>query len=107
MIADQIESLIEQVKQHKNGETRNSLLGRLKDARAHAIVLEREEFIAGSPEAAVLDQFMKLGNGQCICPAPGVTAKDCPIHKSQFFRYHKLNGSWTESDKPRTGQGRR
>lgn len=86
MIADQIESLIEQVKQHKNSESRNSLLGRLKDARAHAIVLEREEFMnsAQGQPAAVLDQFMKLGsNAQCTCPAPGVRSKDClaSVHK--------------------------
>lgn len=86
MISDQISGLISQVKQHPNGETRNSLLGRLKDARAHAFVLEREEFMnsAQGQPAAALDQFMKLGsNAECICPAPGARDKSCTatIHK--------------------------
>ena len=74
MISDQITHLIDQVKQHKNGESRNSLLGRLKDARAHAFVMEREEFMAdGKPKPVT----------ECICPAPGVRDKSCPadVHK--------------------------
>lgn len=93
MISDQINKLIEQVKQHPNGETRNSLLGRLKDARAHAFVLEREEFMA--------DPMQKLRKGgvvngtaptvsdsyiePCICPAPGVINSSCRA------RVHKLS----------------
>ena len=93
MISDEINSLIERVKQRPNGETRNSLLGRLKDARAHAFVLEREEFMS--------DPMEKLRKGgvvkgtapnaaedyiePCICPAPGVINSACRA------RHHKLS----------------
>ena len=81
MISDQINSLIAQVKQHPNGETRNSLLGRLKDARAHAFVLEREEFLAqpGHNQNEPVNAYGK----ECICPAPGVLDKSClaAVHK--------------------------
>lgn len=85
MISDQINHLIDQVKQHPNGESRNSLLGRLKDAHAHAVVLEREEFMQGpyDPIKEIGEQFLSLGKPVCICPAPGVRDKAClaPIHK--------------------------
>lgn len=96
MISDQINHLIDQVKQHPNSESRNSLLGRLKDAKAHAFMLEREEFMQGpyDPIKEVGKQFLSLGKpypsaheqtsrANCICPAPGVRDKSClaPIHK--------------------------
>lgn len=80
MISDQISQLIDQVKQHPNGETRNSLLGRLKDARAHAIVLEREEFMADGTKSPA-----ELASNTCICPAPGVVSSACTA------RVHKLS----------------
>lgn len=79
-ISDQINSLIEQVKQHPNGETRNSLLGRLKDARAHAFVLEREEFMAEPSKSFSLEDKLDNSFTGCTCPAPGVTSTNCPIH---------------------------
>lgn len=80
MISDQITHLIDQVKQHPNGETRNSLLGRLKDAKAHAFMLEREEFM--KPNKPADGNALDYLEG-CICPSPGVRAKSClaPIHK--------------------------
>lgn len=74
MISDQISQLIDQAKLHKNGESRNSMISRLKDARAHAFVMEREEFMTDG----VLQR-----SAECICPAPGVRVKSCPaaVHK--------------------------
>lgn len=87
MISDQITHLIEQVKQHPNSESRNSLLGRLKDAHAHAVVLERNEFMATSkvPKKTYFDEagYQQIDTSHCICPAPVVRDKAClaPIHK--------------------------
>lgn len=82
MISDQINQLIDQVKQHPNSESRNSLLGRLKDARAHAFVLEREDFL-GVPGVQLSKISIDEGKNVCICPAPGVRSKSCsaPVHK--------------------------
>lgn len=77
MISDQISQLIDQVKQHPNGETRNSLLGRLKDARAHAIVLEREEFMADKPTGFTSGA---ASSAECTCPDLNVISKTCPVH---------------------------
>ena len=82
MISDQISSLIDQAKQHKSGESRNSMISRLKDARAHAFVMEREEFMNDNNEGKSLLRFA-ANSASCICPAPGVRDSSCmaAVHK--------------------------
>lgn len=80
MFSDQVKALIAQAKQHKNSESRNSLISRLKDAHAHAVVMERDEFMASSPDPVLNSDLLRARNGEpngCICPAPGVVSASC------------------------------
>ena len=81
MISDQISNLIDQAKQHKSGESRNSMISRLKDARAHAFVMEREEFM--QQPISTISRNGDPVSVHCICPAPGVRDSSCmaTVHK--------------------------
>lgn len=85
MISDQISNLIDQAKQHKSGESRNSMISRLKDARAHAFVMERDEFMGSSDTSSRLKSVASVDSIECICPAPGVISSSC------LARVHKLS----------------
>lgn len=82
MISDEINRLIEQAKQHKNGQSRNKVISHLVDARANAFVLEREEFM-DDPKPTALTSIAQAATAECICPMAGVISKNCPalIHK--------------------------
>lgn len=81
MISDQINQLIEQAKQHKSGESRNSMISRLKDARAHAFVMEREEFMVGLKDASGPTKQINIDLTDCTCPGPGVISASCVATK--------------------------
>lgn len=69
MIKDEIEQLIDSAKSLPNSENKNRMISHLKDAHAHAVVLEMHTVPKSDPNV-------------CTCPAPGARSKSCtaPVH---------------------------
>lgn len=82
---NQIETIIANAKQLPNSESKNRMLSHLKDARAHAIVMEREEFYKSQPVTFSNDFVVETPDAECICPSYGVISSACKA------RVHKLS----------------
>lgn len=69
MFSQKIDALIEDARELPNSEGKNRMLSHLKDAQAHAKVLEIVSIPKSDPNV-------------CTCPAPGARSKSCtaPIH---------------------------
>lgn len=82
MISENIKDIITMAKSMPNGESRNSMISRLKDAHAHAIVMERNESTRPRP---TLPGEAELPNSACSCPKyPHAIDSHCPLHGNRI-----------------------
>jgi hypothetical protein len=84
MHSQYLKDLITMYKAMPNGETRNKIISHLKDAYAHAKLLETEAVEKYGPEAAVpTNSRVKVSDSgsqiACTCPE-GAIDRNCPTH---------------------------